>query len=83
MSKQIKAPSGYAPGHFTSLIRLHNWPPSWEPQYRQTREVELSERARITRERLQALGHTGTIVGLSPKAEAGQLERSSVGQWMD
>ena len=53
----------YAPGHFTSAVRRHNWPPMFAPQYQRTREVEQSELSRINRERRVAMGDTGTLVG--------------------
>ena len=59
----------YAPGHFTALIRAHNWPPRFSPQYQRTREVEQSELSRINRERRVALGDSGTIVGLSIRSD--------------
>jgi hypothetical protein len=59
----------YEAGHFTALVRRHNWPPRFEPQMQRTREVEQSEISRINRERRQALGDTGTIVGLTQRAD--------------
>lgn len=59
----------YAPGHFTALVRAHNWPPRFEPQFRSTREVQQSEISRINRERRMALGDTGTIVGMSKRSD--------------
>lgn len=59
----------YAAGHFTALVRRHDWPPRFEPMYQRTREVEQSEISRINRERRVALGDTGTIVGLTSKAD--------------
>ena len=50
------------PGHYTELIRLHNWPPRFAPRYERTLEVERSETSRKAREALQARGITGTIV---------------------
>lgn len=64
------APAAYAPGHFTELVRLHNWPPTFEPQLRRTREVEQSESSRVNREARVAQGDTGTIVGLTQRADA-------------
>lgn len=65
----------YPPGHFTELIRRHNWPPRFEPQYQRTREVEMSESSRIHREAQMALGNTGTIVGLTARADDLMLQR--------
>jgi hypothetical protein len=59
----------YPAGHFTALVRRHDWPPSFEPMYQRTREVEQSEISRINRERRVALGDTGTIVGLTDRAD--------------
>ena len=59
----------YEAGHFLALVRRHNWPPNYEPQMQRTREVEQSEISRINRERRQALGDTGTIVGLTQRAD--------------
>lgn len=62
-------------GHFTELVRRHDWPPRFEPQMQRTRELEQSELSRINREKRVALGDHGTIVGLSAKAEAERLLR--------
>ena len=69
------APTVYAPGHFTELVRLYNWPPMFEPQLRRTREVEQSELSRINREARVAQGDTGTIVGLTLRADALMMQR--------
>jgi hypothetical protein len=63
------ARSPYAGGHFTALLRRHQWPPCFEPQFKSTREVEQSEISRINRERRVALGDTGTILGLSDRSD--------------
>ena len=68
----------YEAGHFTELIRRHDWPPRWQAQYQRTREVEQSEICRANRERQVALGNTGTIVGLSLKSDAALLARQVV-----
>lgn len=70
--------ASYHPGHFTALVRLHNWPPDWRPQLQRTREVECSEFSRINREKQVALGNTGTIVGLSVKSTVDRLLRNAV-----
>ena len=59
----------FNPGHFTALIRAHDWPPSFQPQYQRTREVEQSEWSRINREIRVANGDPGTIVGLTKRAD--------------
>ena len=70
----------YEPGHFLALIRRHDWPPSFESQFQRTREVEQSELARINRERLVARGITGTIVGLTQRADDMILQRLTQGR---
>ena len=83
-AKDVPVPDGqpaereYPPGHFLALVRLHNWPPRFEPQYQRTREFELSLISRQVRESLQARGITGTILGLTPKADASQQMRRMV-----
>lgn len=65
----------YPTGYFMALARApskanpHGWPPRFEPQYQRTREVEQSESSRINREKQMALGNTGTIVGLTARAD--------------
>jgi hypothetical protein len=59
----------YAPGHFMALVRRHNWPPRFDPQFQRTRELEQSEISRTNRERRLVLGDTGTIVGLSQRSD--------------
>lgn len=66
---QPAAPS-YPAGHFLALVRRYDWSPRFAPQLKSTREVEQSESARINRERRQAMGDTGTIVGLTRRADA-------------
>lgn len=55
--------------YFTALIRLHDWPPLFCAQFQRTREVEQSEISRINREKRVALGDTGTILGLTQRAD--------------
>lgn len=65
------APIDYAPGHFTALIRRHNWPPMWQPFYQfDGPEADRSAIASASREKLLSAGITGTIRGLSAKSEA-------------
>jgi hypothetical protein len=65
----------YPAGHFMALARApskvspEGWPPRFESQYQRTREVEQSEISRINREKQVALGNTGTIVGMTDKAD--------------
>ena len=48
---------GYAPGHFTSLIHKHNWPPMWQPsQTPEQRAVDAEKAARVARWRAAAAG---------------------------
>ena len=58
------------PGHFTALIRRHNWPPMFEPRMPLRSAPDWSAISTANRERLQAQGHTGTIVGLTHRADA-------------
>jgi hypothetical protein len=76
------AAPAYAPGHFLALVRRHDWPPCFEPQLRVTREVEQSEISRINRERRMAQGETGTIVGLSARADALAQQRLTTNKVM-
>ena len=46
-----------------------DWPPLFVPQFKRTREFEQSELSRINRAARVAQGDTGTIVGLSTRAD--------------
>jgi hypothetical protein len=78
-------PRDYPDGYSTALIRQpspanpQGWPPRFEPQYQRTREVEQSETSRLAREALQARGVTGTIVGLTQRADALIAQRAVAG----
>lgn len=62
----------YEPGHFTRLLKLHNFPPSFVTQIVLPKfsEDAVRERAAKARQAQVALGNTGTIVGISRKADA-------------
>lgn len=67
--RELVARTGYAPGHFMALARAHNWPPRFVAQLKSTRELEQSRISRENRERRQAAGDPGTIVGLSQRSD--------------
>lgn len=62
------------PGHFLSLVRKFDWPPSYTPQpWRESDSISMSQKATKARERSgrDAIGWgNGTIRGLTPKADA-------------
>lgn len=67
-------PKGFFMALASSPSKAHplGWPPRFAPQMQRTREVEQSELSRINREAQVAqvaLGKTGTIVGLSQRAD--------------
>lgn len=54
----------YTPGHFTALMREHNWPPMFEARI--DREMPKHDAQAVAVKALQTAigrGHTGTIVG--------------------
>ncbi len=59
--------SAFKPGHFTELIRLHNWPPRFESRLPASSGPDWSAISTENREKRVAMGDTGTIVGLSRK----------------
>jgi hypothetical protein len=63
---------GPYPGYFTEQLITHNFPPDWEPctDFGQS-AVLRSEAAVRGREVCLANGHTGSIVGISKKADDG------------
>lgn len=71
--------SPYAAGHFTALIRRYDWPPSFVPQAPRTRELEMSEISRANRERRVAMGDTGTMLGVSRRADE-RIALRTIGQ---
>lgn len=56
--------------YFTHEILAHDWPPGWLPSEWSGNEVLLSQLATQNREGQIALGRTGTMVGISDKADA-------------
>ena len=59
---------GYPPGFFCELIREHRWPPMWQPQAWRS-GPDFSAISTANREARQEKGETGTIVGLSARAD--------------
>jgi hypothetical protein len=58
------------PGYFTELVRKFNWPPDWQPMRDWGKDsIKHRDIARANREQRQAQGHTGSISGLTPKAD--------------
>lgn len=57
------APAVYPPGHFTALIRAHNFPPRFEPQCSLVSDAEIRQRATDARMRIVAEGreHFGDL----------------------
>lgn len=41
------APTGYPPGHFTALMRRHDWPPGWRVKLFLRDAEEAAEAARL------------------------------------
>lgn len=74
-STPAAAVTDYKPGHFTELLRKHDWPPRWVPQMSLRSTPDWSAISTANREARVALGDTGTIVGLSVKADAAILLR--------
>jgi hypothetical protein len=70
----VAAPS-FEPGHFLELVRRHNWPPRFVPQMPVSRTPNWSAISTANRERRQAHGDTGTIVGLTQRADDLMLQR--------
>ena len=71
----LPAVPDYPPGHFTGLVRAHNWPPRWEPQIPLRSAPDWSAISTANREIRQQRGETGTIVGLSKASDAAILLR--------
>jgi hypothetical protein len=59
----------YAPGHFTALIRAHDWPPRWQPLLKWAPKADLSAISSRNREQRLARGESGTIVNLSARSK--------------
>lgn len=81
--KRKTDPVTFPPGHFTALIREHNWPPGFEPQVVWRHDDHLrQEAARHAREESAANGRgwgNGTItLPKTPKHSApGTMRRST------
>ena len=55
--KHAQSPAGYPPGHFTALIRQHDWPPSFQPHdHTPARAVAAELVARAARWKAAAAG---------------------------
>jgi hypothetical protein len=61
----------YPPGFFLELVRLHNFPPGWVSQIVEPNWSSADRKAAGARSREAALakGDTGTIHGISRKAD--------------
>lgn len=70
MKRRI-APVAYPPGHFTALIRAHDWPPRWQPAYQAAPGPDRSAISTAVRDdQLARGGWTGKLIGISAKADA-------------
>jgi len=65
----------FAPGHFLALVRKHDWPPGFESQVDARCRPDYSAISTANRERRVALGDTGTIVGLTQRADEMMRQR--------
>ena len=65
----------FAPGHFLALVRKHDWPPSFQSQLDTRCRPDWSAISTANRERRVALGDTGTIVGLTQRADEMMRQR--------
>lgn len=64
-------PVAYPPGHFTALIRLHNWPPRWQPAYQAAPGPDRSAISTAVRDDVIARGGwSGTVAGISARSDA-------------
>ncbi len=61
----------YAPGYFLELVRKYDWPPGWVSQIVEPNWSSADRKAAGARSREAALakGDTGTIHGISRKAD--------------
>lgn len=80
MKKRKLMPRDYSPGHFTELIRAHNWPPRFEPMAdMNSGEFYRAQAASAAREQAKAEGKgwgAGTIVlPGTPKHAAPEMMR--------
>ena len=57
-------------GYFLELVLRHNWPPSFTSRMPPPQRVDQSALSTAARERQVAQGITGSILGVSAKADA-------------
>jgi hypothetical protein len=66
--KPAAAAAEYPPGHFTALVRLHNWPPRFKPAMTTDRRLDAQNEA--TRKMLAAgKGFASVTLGLPGAAQ--------------
>jgi hypothetical protein len=77
MKKTIRPPGGFSwegrPGFFTELMHANAWPPGFVPTSLRPGELDNFNRSRIAaaaRDVQLAHGFTGSIKGISKKADA-------------
>lgn len=58
------------PGYYTALMRRWNWPPRFESRMPAPQRVDMSAISRENRERRVAAGDSGSIIGVSARADA-------------
>ena len=58
------------PGFYTELMRRWNWPPRFESRMPAPQRVDMSAISRENRERRVAAGDSGSIIGVSARADA-------------
>ena len=63
------AAQAYEPGYFTALMLRHDWPPRFAPVLDHRVVPNWSAIATAKRALRVAMGDTGTIVGLSQRAD--------------
>jgi hypothetical protein len=68
-SAQTASAPAYEPGHFTALVRRHDWPPRFQSRLPLVSAPDWSAISTANRERRVAQGDPGTIVGLTQKAD--------------
>ena len=67
--------------YFAHEALAHNFPPDWTPSEWGRDELAARQQATEQRERQQALGRPGTIVGLSEKSDA-RAKVTRAPEWM-
>ena len=66
MKRRRPQPVAYPAGHFTALMRRHDWPPRFRPQYQADSDPDRSARSSATRDAILARGGWGgRIAGIS------------------